>query len=417
MSALLISSLVLLGGCRGSGKGDPAIGEAYVGAATLQIHSDTVPQSSVVGTARHGDRVEILEERRRMARIRIPGGAEGWTEQRLLLAPSDMAALKNLSARAAQMPSQGQAITYGDLHVHTQPAYNAPSFLTLKSNDKFDVLQYAILPRVETSRAPLVAPPPPRKKSEPKSSPRNPKVIPPPPIPKPPGPPPNWLELSKSSEPPAPPDAEASPAKPVPTDRWSLIRRPDGTSGWVYARMISMAIPDEVAQYAEGHRIVAYFPLGTVLDADHSKTTWLWATASSVVDSSYDFDSFRVFIWSLRHHRYETAHIELHLRGYLPVLLESVESSGARRRGDVAKGTYPGFSVCVQTKTGDRSRREYAMADQRVRMVGERPCEPPAPPVALQAPAPLPEAAKTTAPPPKESFWQRIKRHWHAAVK
>ena len=68
--------------------------------------------------------------------------------------------------------------------------------------------------------------------------------------------------------------------KPVPTDYWSLVRTPTGQSGWVLTRLISMAIPDEVAQYAEGHRIVSYLPLGYVQDEDQKKPIWLWTTVA-----------------------------------------------------------------------------------------------------------------------------------------
>jgi len=412
----LVVSMALLASCRSGDKQMRAIGEAYVGPATLPIRSDTLPQSSVVATAKHGERVEILDLNRRAVRIRIAGGAEGWTEQRFLLAGSDMVALQELAARAAHMPTQGQATTYGDLHVHTQPSYNAPSFLTIKANDKFEVLQYAILPRQDTARAPLVPPTPLKKKSESQKAPKNPKLIPPPPLPTPPGPPPNWLDLSKSDRPPAAPAGDPHSDKPVPTDRWSLIRMPDGESGWVYTRLISMAVPDEVAQYAEGHRIVSYAPLGSdVRDRDASKPTWVWTTASSAVDSSYDFDSFRVFIWSLRHHRYETAHIELHLKGYLPMLLQTVDAPAGKGKADAPKGRYPGFSVCVQKKDGGRSRREYALVSERIRFVGEQPCEAPPPPVTLQAATPLP--AKPAATPSQEGLWQRIKRRWHSWTK
>ena len=383
-----------------------------MGPATLQLRSDTLPQSAVVTTVKHGDRVDILEQRRRSALVRTATGAQGWTEERQLLAPSDMTALQNLASRAAHMPSQGQATTYGDLHVHTQPSYTAPSFLTIKSNDKFDVLQYAILPRQEVARAPLVPPPPPKKKADSKKAPKNPKLIPPPPLPKPPGPPPDWLEMSKSNSQSQKPSEDGRNEKPVPTDRWSLIRMPDGEAGWVYTRLITMAVPDEVAQYAEGHRIVSYFQLGSVEDGGVSKPTWLWTTASSAVDSTYDFDSFRVFIWSLRHHRYETAHIELHLKGYLPVLVESVEAPGGKSKSDAPKGRYPGFSVCVQRKEGDRARRQYALVSERIRFAGEQPCEAPPPLVTVQTPAPIP--TKPAPAPPKEGLWDRVKRRWHS---
>ena len=392
------------------------MGEAYVGPVTVQLRADTTPTSAVVVTVKHGDRLEILQQKRKVVLVRTAGGVQGWTDERQLLAQSDMAALKELSQRSAAMPVQGQATTYAELRVHTQPSYQAPSFLVLKPNDKFDVLTHAVLPRTEAARAPLVAPP---KKSKPekKPPPKNAKLQPPAP-PHPPGPPANWIELSKSSLPPKEPaPVETHPEPPVPTDRWSLIRAAGGESGWVYTRLITMAIPDEVAQYAEGHRIVSYFPLGGVADGSQMKTTWLWTTVGSSA-TPYDFDSFRVFVWSLRRHRYETAHVELRLKGHLPVLLHPVEVAGTGKgKGDVSRGAYPGFSVCTESADGVRLRREYALYNERVRLAGERPCEPPQAPVTVKAAAPLPGAGAPVPAPPQETFVERMKKRWSSLTK
>ena len=44
------------------------------------------------------------------------------------------------------------------------------------------------------------------------------------------------------------------------------MRNAAGQSGWVLTRRLFMSIPDEVAQYAEGKRIVSYFSLGETRD-------------------------------------------------------------------------------------------------------------------------------------------------------
>ncbi len=98
---------------------------------------------------------------------------------------------------------------------------------------------------------------------------------------------------------------------------WTLVRISPAQAGWVLTRNLYMAIPDEVAQYAEGHRITSYFPLGEVRDGDLVKHDWLWTTIAKGLEP-YEFDSFRVFVWSLRRHRYETAAIERGLKGYFP---------------------------------------------------------------------------------------------------
>jgi hypothetical protein len=398
--------VIVLAGCRRGAPRAPSLGEAFVGPVLLKIRADIPPESATVTTVKHGDRLEILQRRRKFLRVRTASGKEGWTDERLLLAASDMVSLKELSARASRMPSQGVGASFGDLRVHTQASVQSPSFLVIKENEKFDVLLHMVVPRTDLPRAPLIPPAP--KKSKAAKKPAKESKVPPLPLPKPPPPPANWLEMSKSE---IPEDAEEhdEPAKPVPTDNWSLIRVPGGQSGWVLTRMVRMAIPDEVAQYAEGRRIVSYFPLGDLSDGGEKKKIWLWTTIGAA--APYDFDSFRVFVWSLRHHRYETAYVERKIQGYSPVLLRDVAfSAGKGAEGSKA----PGFSVCVIGKDGQRHRREYALLGTTVRYAGDSICEPAPQIEAGKGPAPLPgagaESAAGAAQASKESLFQRMKK-------
>jgi len=260
------------------------------------------------------------------------------------------------------------------------------------------VLRSVLFPRNELpARTPLIPPTPKKKKASPKKE----KVkkapkYPVPPMPRPPGAPVDWLDLSRTDPPegddgePDKPAAEKPPAK---IDLWSLVRTPPGQVGWVLTRMLTMAIPDEVAQYAEGHRIVSYFAIGSVQDGDQKKNIWLWTTTTDS-RAPWDFDSFRIFTWSMRRHRYETAHIERDIQGYSPVLLSA-----------------SGFSICMDKKDGSRMRRQFTLQGNSVRFASEAACEAPPPALEVTSPAPLP-VAETAAPPPKESLWQSLKRRF-----
>lgn len=355
----------VLSGCGNGPEKPPVIGQAYAGPATLKLRKEIPVSAPVVAIVKHGEPLEIVHRRRKFLKVRTSGGVVGWTEEGVLLSAEDMAALRDLNERAKALPSQGAATTFDMLNVHTQPARLSPSFIQVQTGEKVDVLIHLISPRASPPRKPLV-PPVPKKPRAAKKLPES--KIPPIAKPTPPGPPPNWLELSKTN---LPPEPQPEP-QPVPTDDWTLIRTKSGQSGWVLTRRLFMAIPNDVAQYAEGHRITSYFSLGDVQDGDQVKQNWLWTTLGSGAEN-YDFDSFRVFIWSVRRHRYETAYIERKLKGYFPVQVRPVSLSTGNRNAPTA--TYPGFSVCVEKEDGHRYRRNFAFIVNVVRSAGEWGCE------------------------------------------
>lgn len=216
-------------------------------------------------------------------------------------------------------------------------------------------------------------------------------------MPKPPPLPPDYDQLSKTDT--GEPEEEPADEPPPPNDDWSLVRTSDGQTGWTLTRWISMAIPDEVGQYAEGRRIVSYFSLGAMEDAGKKKDTWLWTTVGSG-EHSYDFDNVRVFLWNQHRHRYETIFIERNLTGFEPVKRGIVTYSGAQ---------YPGFSVCELKKDGGRYWRDYALINNVVRLAGEQACEPQKPIPEVVGAAAAPANAAAPAPTAKPSLATRVK--------
>ncbi len=410
--------LVLLSACSSKPPKAPSIGEAYVGPAELKLRKDIPLESGVAAIVHAGDRLQIIQQRRGIfLRVRAPNGAEGWTEARQLLSSSDMSGLRELGERAAKLAPQGLAMTYADLGVHTQPSASSPAFLVIKANGKFEVRGHVMAPRVSGPRPPLIPPPP--KKQKPAAKPKGANAkLPPLPMPKPPAPPPNWLDLSRSaSETDAPAPPPEPPPPPVVMDDWSLIKTAGGQFGWVLTRRLSMAIPDDVAQYAEGHRIVSYFSLGAIADGDQKKDQWLWTTIAGS-GQPYDFDSFRVFVWSLRRHRYETAYIERNLKGYGPVEVRDVDvPTGARVQGQQVTETHPGFSLCVEKNDGRRYRRNFAFMGNVVRFAGEQACDAPQPLTVVDAAPAAKSQAVAPAPAPKPGFRDRIRNTWAALKK
>lgn len=312
----------------------------------------------------------MLETRRRFVRVRTPAGIEGWTDTNLLLTQQQMDDLHKLAQSVAKLPSQGAATVFDALNMHAQASRQSPSFYQIPEKGSVEVIGHSIAPKYPTAApaAPVHRAAAPKKSAKTKST----KGTPPPPPPVPPGAPKNWEALSQ-------PRASNLPGYIPPAARpnataledWSLVRMRDSHAdpktdpkvGWVLSRMLLMSIPDEVAQYAEGHRITAYVALGEVRDKERNamEPNWLWTTqSSSQVD--YEFDSFRVFVWSTRRHRYETAYIERNVKGYYPI--EAVPVPGQDEKS---------FSLVLQDKDGKIYKRTYAFAGYHVHMISKSP--------------------------------------------
>ena len=385
---------IFLVSCATQPPKSPSLGEAYVGPSTMTLRHDLATKSPVTGTVKHGEKLEILEYQHRFVRVRSEAGAEGWTDLRQLLTPDQMASLRRMADNAKQYPSQGTATVFELLNMHSEPNRTSPSFWQVPENGKVDVLEHKLAPRVQAA---VTAPPRAAVKttSRKKSKEKQPARIGPPPMPTAPKPPADWTALSVPKNNASSVDgnkADAKPAAPVPMDDWSLVRTSDGKAGWVLTRMLSMSIPDEVAQYAEGHRITSYFALGQTKEGDVAKTNWLWTTITKGLEP-YEFDSFRVFVWSKKHHRYETAYIERNVTGHFPV---SVESSGES----------PSFSLILEGDDGKLVRKTYSFEGFRVRMVHK---ETYTAPTAEEAPSAEPAAVASHATAPQRSIYSQLR--------
>jgi hypothetical protein len=183
------------------------------------------------------------------------------------------------------------------------------------------------------------------------------------------------------------------------SDDWALVRTHQGETGWALWRMLVMKIPDEVAQYAEGHRITAYVSLGEVQDKEKHEVryNWLWTTSSGNLQP-YEFDSMRVFVWSTKRHHYETAFIERNLKGHYPVQAEAMPGQDEKA-----------FSVVVEEKDGGLYKRTYAFSGYHVRMVSKTPVQPAA---ALPEVHSSGEFEPSAAPAPAESTWSEKFGEW-----
>ncbi len=315
----------------------------------------------------HGERLWILDTRRRFVRVRTGTGAEGWVDATQLLTPEEMAQIRKDTATELALPSEGSAGVFEALNVHIDPSRVSPAFARIPEGGSVDVLAHKLVPKAQgPAKIPTftVQRPQPTKRERKK---KEVKVTFPLPRLAPPGPPPNLAELSRGrvEEPVHAAAKPAAAAAPVALESWTLIRTKDQQVGWVLSRNLMMSIPDEVAQYAEGKHITSYFSLGQVQDEEKGlKNNWLWTTAASQED--FDFDSWRVFLWNRRRHRYETSYRERDVEGYFPVHVDAADGTAGRRI----------FQLIMKDEDGRLYQRSYEFDGVRVHLTGKEPVTP-----------------------------------------
>jgi hypothetical protein len=284
---------VSLTGCLRFETAEPAIGEAYIAPATLQLREEIAPRAQVTATLQHGARVEILARHRRFAKVRSAAGVTGWTDGRQLLSAQGMAIFRNQTVRASAIPPQGSATATDVLNVHITPYRSAPSFYQLSEGERVRLAGRSMMPRIQY----------------------------------------------------VPPDEKSGQLVTAETlkDDWSLICLKDQRCGWVLTSLLMFELPDEIVQLAEGHRITAFFKLGETTDPEGKhRPIYLWTTSIGTPEQ-FQFDAFRVFAWNAVRARYESIYRERNLRGYHPVLIDGGKIRlvyGARPDGPVERHSF-----------------------------------------------------------------------------
>ena len=125
--------------------------------------------------------------------------------------------------------------------------------------------------------------------------------------------------------------------------------------------MIDVDVPLEIAQYAEGQRIVSFLVLDQVTDGDKQVPQYLVLLNENKDGMPFDYNQVRVFTWNVKRHRYETAYRERNLDGILPVTLTQENFD--------KEGTLPVFILHVKDDAGNTVERKYKLDTPIVRRV------------------------------------------------
>jgi SH3-like domain-containing protein len=282
----------------------------YVSAPQVTLRDQLAQVYNKVGVAKNGDRVEVLDRERRFAKVRTAGGAEGWVEQRYLVEQKVFIALQKLAQDNKDSPVAGTAVTRNDTNLHVEPGRDTDHLYQLAQGAKIAVLTRGTVEKTLPGVGKIAMP--------------------------------------------------GKDVKPAMEDWW-LVRDAQNHVGWVLGRLIDLDVPLEVAQYAEGQRIIACFVLNEVKDGDKRVPQYLMLLSEARDGMPSDYNQARVFTWNVKRHRYETAYRERGLEGMLPAAV-SHEDFG--KEGDL-----PTFTLHVKDAAGNVFERKYKMNTPIVRRV------------------------------------------------
>ncbi|MGA2674219.1 MAG: SH3 domain-containing protein [Terracidiphilus sp.] len=291
----------------------------YVSVRQMYLHDRVAAVSNRVAEVTNGQPLEVLEHGRRFLKVKTQKNEIGWIEERAVIDSKTYDAFDQLASQHKQDPVVATAALRDDLYLHISPGRDTEHFYLLAGNAKVQLLARASVPKTS---APGSAP-----TSQPAATGAA-KTSPPVPGPaKTPSPVPASPAAKKPSSP-APSGQALVPtapeAPPVILEDWWLVRDASGHTGWLLAGRVDVDVPDEIGVYGEGQRIVGAYVFAKVTDPEattpnHEVPEYVTVLSPPKSGLPFDFDQVRVFTWSLKHHRYETA-FRLHpIQGYLPL--------------------------------------------------------------------------------------------------
>jgi hypothetical protein len=309
---LILAAAFFLVGC--GVKTDKPKQYEYVSAPQAMLRDNVAAVYNKVGIVKNGEQVEVLEKSRRFVRVRTARNEIGWLEQRYLVSQQVYDGFQKLAADHAHDVPQAHATTRYDVNLHVTPDRDSEHFYQLKEGEKLELLARA------TAEKPGTAP--------------SAKLV---------------------SEKPA----AKAPAPAL--EDWWVVRDARGHSGWLLARMVDLDVPIEIAQYAEGQRIVAYFVLNEVPDEGKQIPQYLVGMTEPRDGLPYDYEQIRVFTWNLHRHRYETAYRDRKLAGVFPITVGQQSFD--------KEGTLPTFTLRLKDDSGQVTTSTYKLNGPMVRRV------------------------------------------------
>lgn len=260
--------------------------------------------SNRTGEVKNGEAVEVVAHGKRFLQVKTASGQVGWLPERAVIDAQTYAKFSSLAEANKNDWVVAEGMLRDEMYLHAAPGRDTDRLYLLPGNARVAMLKRAVVPRYSMEEAKRIA----------------------------------ATQTAKETLP-----GEAAPPDQVMEDWW-LVRGKDGQTGWMLGSRVDADVPYTVGQYAEGQRIVGNYQIATVHDADApggpaDEPEYVMALSQLKQGLPYDFDQIRVFTWSLRHHRYETAYRLRGIEGYFPMTISSEPAKGG--------GTEPVFTFTI----------------------------------------------------------------------
>ena len=303
-------------------KTKPSDDYVFVTAKSANLRDRVAAVSNRTGQVANGEKLKVLDHARHFVKVQTSKGEVGWIEEKSIATETTAADFDTLKEQHKNDPEVASGVTRDVVYMHLTPGRETEHFYLLPEGEKLKLIKRATLVKAMTQQTAARA----SQKAIPQAAGSN--------------------AARKDFVKPA---SDVPPPPPAMEDWW-LVRDSAGHAGWVFARMMDVDAPDSLTRYAEGQRIVGAYLLTTVHD-DGAPTElkdipeYVAVMSPYKAGLPYDFDQVRVFIWSLGHHRYETAFRDRNVEGYLPVRISKMKDPYGK--SPVAGDVLPSFSYKV----------------------------------------------------------------------
>jgi uncharacterized protein YgiM (DUF1202 family) len=258
---------------------------------------------------RNGDPVQVLNQTRNWAHIRLDDGRTGWLELKDLIDSQTYKRGQEQVREMAKVQPQASGHTTNEVNLRLDPSREAAQLALLAPNERLQIFG-----RRYVSRAP--------KDSESSAAANNDD------------------------------DAAAASAQ---REAWYMVRA-GSRGGWVVGRYITLDVPPEISQFAQGVNTVAWLVIDQT--SDNGRMVPQYLVADRIGSPEFDFNHIRVFTWWPKNQEYVTAYVESNVPGYFPILISKVEGK-------------PDFRLRLVDHHGHKYQKVYAMADTIVRPLGK----------------------------------------------